>query len=131
MFITQAKDKTIRDGGATVAWRTQQFLEPIDAWFYPEHPGLTEIVTVDELEDALLRFTTNYEDLLLQPNMFLGTWVNPNSGLCYLDITTYCIDGDVAAKRARKRSQQQGRQIISIYNPVHQQAKNIWLEILK
>ena len=53
---------------------------------------------------------------LQEPDVWLGTWINPNTKYCYLDITTIYPTLEEAKREAFLRSMQESRTIVAIYN---------------
>lgn len=108
---------TIQDGGVTYSFAKNEFITAADAWFYPQYPAITRIVPVNDLTQALSDYVDRHAELLEQNNMFLGTWMNPESKNCHLDITTCRATKEEARKEARRINGEDSGQILAIYNP--------------
>jgi hypothetical protein len=100
---------TIECGGVTSNPRTYHFLAPVDAWGFPKYPSKTIIVapTVD-LHLAIRSFVITHLCVFGEPNSWFGTWINPQTQHCYLDITTSHTDLSQAQALAQQISQREG-----------------------
>jgi hypothetical protein len=118
---------TIEQGGVTSHPCTYQFLAPVDAWSFPKYPSKTVIVdpTMD-LYLAIRSFVARHLSLFDEPDIWFGTWINPHTQHCYLDITTSHADLRQAQLLAQQIGQQQGRQIVALYNTLRKQT--VYLE---
>ncbi|GAB2616756.1 hypothetical protein [Kribbella endophytica] len=56
----------------------------------------------------------------------LGTWINPHSGRCYLDVTMRVAGKQAALREARRVSDLDGRKIVTIYHPGLDQTEYVW-----
>jgi hypothetical protein len=65
------------------------------------------------------------EPLLGETDCWLGTWINPQTQHCYLDITTSHPDLNEARRIALEISDREGRRIVALYNS--KQNKTIYL----
>lgn len=117
--------RTIADGGATYSLKNSLMLEPADVWLYPQFPGLTKIVPVDQLEAELAHFISDYATVLDNDQLYLGTWINPNNNHCYIDVIATASTQEAALASAQHLSDDQGRQVVSIYNPATRQVINV------
>lgn len=117
--------KTLKDGGMTFDFKSGKFLEPMNYWYFPKYPGLTLIVRKAELYGSLVTFIDANQKLLLEDNTVFGTWVNPKTNKVYIDINTYRADKIDAITTAKTLSSEQGRNIVSIYNPVQNKTEYI------
>ncbi len=127
--INQIIRQTIKNGGATYDVFRMQFVEVDDYWYFPKHPSKTKIVNIDVLEEEIRNFIKDNASFWKEDLVFLGTWVNPNSKKCYLDITTKVVDKDTAKAMSRQVSEKEGRKIVTIYNPKLSRAEYVWDDI--
>lgn len=86
------------------------------------------IVGLAELDSSLRRFIALHRELLLTGDLWLGTWINPATGGCYLDLITRHPDQHEARRLARRYSHRGGRKIIAICNPGRRQTRPVWDE---
>ncbi|GER88612.1 hypothetical protein KDW_27740 [Dictyobacter vulcani] len=108
---------TIEQGGVTSKLDTHQFLSPIDAWAIPKYPDKTVILPPNaDLKQALISFITCNEAYLLYSDCWLGTWIEPETHNCYLDIISLCFCLDEAVQRARALSLSAQRKIVALYD---------------
>ncbi|HET8846360.1 MAG TPA: hypothetical protein VFN35_33165 [Ktedonobacteraceae bacterium] len=121
-FILDASIATLELGGVTCNLSTHQFLVPIDAWGLPRYPDKTLILPPDaDIFAALCHFIDRNAEALFAPDSWLGTWINPTTGYCHLDITEICHDFAEACVQASQRSATCTRAIVAIYNFKHKQ----------
>ena len=111
---------TLADGGATVDVTSGTLLTADDSWYFPRYPECTRIVPVDGLAAAVLAFAIDHEDVLRTERRWLGTWLNPGSGQCYLDVITRSASRSEALALARRYGREGGRRILAICNPLRQ-----------
>jgi hypothetical protein len=108
---------TLEQGGVTSKVDTFQFLDAIDAWGLPKYPGRTVILTPEaNLVEELRQFIDENEQDLLEPDAWLGTWVDPQTQRYYLDITIIRPILEEAKREALERSKQEGRSVVAVYN---------------
>jgi hypothetical protein len=118
---------TIERGGVTSHPHTYQFLAPVDAWGFPKYPSKTILVApVMDLHLAIRSFVTTHLCVFGEPNTWFGTWINPQTQHCYLDITTSHPDLGQAQALAQQISQRERRQIVALYNTLRKQT--VYLE---
>src|SRR5579859_669482 len=87
-YILDVSIATLERGGVTSKVDTYQFLPPIDAWGLPKYPARTAILASDaNIAEELVQFIRGNEVYLRESDAWLGTWVNPRTHLCHLDIT--------------------------------------------
>lgn len=116
-YLRQVARATARQGGVTTYVQKRQFLAPIDAWHFPKYPGRTSILApATPLVPALRHFIIANEYIWREPDCWLGTWINPATHCCYLDITTYLVDLEEARRVALELSVREGRAIVALYN---------------
>ena len=114
--------RTIEEGGITSHPVTYTFLEPIDAWGFPQYPSKTVIVSPSSiLLDAIQAFIEQNMPYFLKPKVWFGTWIHPQTNACYLDITMSHENLDTARRLAQEASAQEGRKIVALYNSLRQQ----------
>lgn len=129
-YVLEVVIATLEKGVTASKLDTYQFLAPVDAWGFPKYPDKTVILPADaNLVSALKAFITENEVHLRERDCWLGTWVNPETGECYLDITTSCQDLDKARGVARAISQQAGRKIVALYNSKREQTVYLWDDV--
>jgi len=115
--LQKIANATLADGGAAFKLDTCQFLPPMDIWAFPKYPGRTAIIPSNiDLVAALRDFISRNEQYLRVSDCWLGTWIHPQTGDYYLDVTTSCEGFDTAMKMALEVSQREGRKIVAIYN---------------
>lgn len=108
---------TLEQGGVTSNILTRQFLPPIDAWGGPKYPEKTLILPPGaNLMPGLRAFIQCNQSALHSPDAWLGTWINPFTRCCHLDITEIYFDLDEARREALKHSQ-----VLALYNFKHNQ----------
>jgi hypothetical protein len=109
-------------GGMTIKLDTGDVLDSSDTWGFPKYPSQTVILPPDaDLLLALRGFITRHYTALCQPDCWLGTWIHPQTGEYYLDMTTSCSSLEEARQLAYELSEQEGRKIIALYNPKRRQ----------
>jgi len=116
-YILEVSIATLERGGVTTNPNTYQFLDPIDAWGLPKYPGKTAILPPEaNIAEELIRFIQVNNMHLQEPDVWLGTWINPNTKCCHLDITTIYPTLEEAKREAFLRSMLESRTIVAIYN---------------
>ncbi|HLZ62020.1 MAG TPA: hypothetical protein VKR06_34175 [Ktedonosporobacter sp.] len=126
-YILDVSIATLERGGVTSKVDTYQFLLPIDAWGLPKYPGRTMIVAQDaNIAEELAQFIRDNEPFLREPDTWLGTWVNPRTRLCHLDITVLSPSLEDARREALRLGQKERRTILALYNFKHNQT--VYLE---
>jgi hypothetical protein len=116
-YILEVSIATLERGGVTTNPMTYQFLAPIDAWGLPKYPGKTAILSPGaNIAEELIQFIEENATYLKEPDAWLGTWINPATKCCYLDITTIYPTLEEAKKEALIRSMQESRDIVAIFN---------------
>ncbi len=79
---------TVERGGVTSNIFTRQLHPPIDAWGVPKYPEKTLILPPGtNLLPSLKTFVQRNHAALYTPDSWLGTWINPFTHCCHLDIT--------------------------------------------
>lgn len=126
-YILDVSIATLERGGVTSKMATYQFLTSIDAWGLPKHPGKTVILTPDaNIAEGLAQFIQNNEEHLYEQDAWLGTWINPRTLCCHLDITVICLSFEDAKREALRRSKQESRDILALYN--FKYGKTVYME---
>lgn len=117
-FILEISIATLEKGGVTSNLHTYQFLAPIDAWGLPKYPERTLILPPNaNIAEGLHQFIeANYSDLYAP-----GTWINPLTQCCHLDITEIFPSLAEARCEALKRAMPGCRSIVALYNFKHDQ----------
>ncbi|GCE15871.1 hypothetical protein [Tengunoibacter tsumagoiensis] len=119
-YVLDVAISTLEHGGVTSKVDTYQFLPPIDAWGFPKYPGKTVVLQPDsDIAAALKLFIHKNSVHLHESDAWLGTWVNPTTGCCYLDITVICTRLEDAIQDAIERSKKERRNIEALYNFKH------------
>jgi hypothetical protein len=108
---------TLEQGGVTSNILTRQFLPPIDAWGVPKYPERTLILPPESnLIPGLRAFIQRNQTALHGPDTWLGTWINPFTRCCHVDVTEIYPDLADARREALKHSQ-----VLALYNFKHNQ----------
>ena len=116
-LVEQIVRMTLDHGGTTADLRTMRIQPVEDAWYFPRFPERTMIVTLTELGSSVSRFIELHREALITGGLWLGTWINPETRTCYLDLITRSADQHEAVELARRYSRDGGRKIIAICNP--------------
>jgi hypothetical protein len=125
-YVLEVAIVTLEKGVTASKLDTYQFLSAVDAWGFPKYPGRTAILPPDvDLVNELKNFIMANEPLLRETDCWLGTWINPQTQHCYLDITTSHPDLNEARRIALEISDREGRRIVALYNS--KQNKTIYL----
>lgn len=117
------------NGGATADLATMRILPPEDVWYFPRFPDRTMIVAFTDLDSSIHTFIEMNRGTLISGDLWLGTWVNPETRACFLDLITCNPDEQEALSLARRYSEDGGRKIIAICNPIRQQTRAVWDEV--
>ena len=116
-FILEVVMATFENEGAASKLDGYQLLPPVDAWQFPKYPARTVILPPEaDLVEGLKNFISANEAFLREADCWLGTWIHPQTGCFYLDITTSCKDLDEARRIALEISARAGRKIVALYN---------------
>jgi hypothetical protein len=121
-YILGVSIATRERGGVTSKVDTYQFLNPIDAWGMPKYPDKTVILPPGaNIAQGITDFIQCNAACLREPDCWLGTWINPTTDECYLDITTIypCLEEARCEAIALSRTAQ--RRIVALYNFKHGQ----------
>ncbi len=108
---------TLERGGVTSKIDTYQFLSNVDAWGIPKYPDQTIILTQGaDLPHEISKFIYANEALLREPNSWLGTWIDPSTNNCYIDVTTIYLRLEDATSAALALRQKAQRKIAALYD---------------
>lgn len=120
-YILEVSIATLERGGVTSKVDTYQFLNPVDAWGMPKYPDKTVILPSGaNIFQGITDFIQCNDTYLREPDCWLGTWINPATSECYLDITTIypCLEEARCEAIALSRTAQ--RRIVALYNFKHE-----------
>jgi hypothetical protein len=121
-YVLDVSIATLERGGVTSNISTYQFLTSTDAWAVPKYPDKTIRVIPDEyLMQKIVQFIRTNESLLKEPDCWLGTWVDPYTSICHLDITTLYPCLEDARTQALSLNQRAKHAIIALYDCKQQQ----------
>jgi hypothetical protein len=116
-YILEIVTATFAQGGSASRLDGHELLPAMDAWEFPRYPARTVILPPEaDLVEGLKAFISANETFLREPGCWLGTWIHPQTGCVYLDITTSCTDLHEARRRALEASSRDGRWIVALYN---------------
>ncbi|WP_432949452.1 hypothetical protein ACQPXM_16470 [Kribbella sp. CA-253562] len=121
--------RTQEHGGATFSLVASAFAELESYWYFPKYPSRTRIVDPSRLRSELLEFIQQNHEVCRESDVWIGTWLNPRSGRCYLDITMRMRDQDEAIARARLVSVAEARNVVTIYNPYLDRTEYVWDDV--
>lgn len=125
-LLHQIVTRTVERGGATFDIATLSFASPGDFWYFPRYPSRTVMVERSRLLEELSAFVERNRDVCTGPGIWLGTWINPHSGRCYLDVTMRVAGKEAALREARRVSDLDGRKIVTIYHPGIDRTEYVW-----
>jgi hypothetical protein len=125
-LLDQIVTRTVEHGGATFDLAALAFASPGDFWYFPRYPSRTAMVDPSKLSEELAAFLERNRDVCANSGFWLGTWINPHSGKCYLDITTRVAGKAEALREARRVSRTDGRKIVTIYHPALDRTEYVW-----
>jgi hypothetical protein len=121
-YVSEVVAVTRATGMSASKVNTFQFLGRSDTWGFPKHPGRTAILAPEiDVVAAIKVFIAANAQVLAAPDAWLGTWVHPQTGCYYLDITTSRNHLDEARAAAWENSLREGRQIVALYNTWRQE----------
>jgi hypothetical protein len=116
-YVLEIAIITRNKGGTASRLDGYQFLPSADVWEFPKYPSRTVILPPDaDLVEELKKFISTNETYLREPDCWLGTWINPQTGYFYLDVTTSCQDLNEAKRIVLEISNREGRRIVALYN---------------
>ena len=89
LYVLEVCITTLERGGTTSRPDTYQFLSSVEAWGLPKYPDKTVILPPDaNLPQEVTAFIHDNADHFREANCWLGTWIDPQTSHCYLDITS-------------------------------------------
>jgi hypothetical protein len=116
-YVLEVCIATIERGGVTSKIDTHQFFSSSEAWGIPKYPDKTVILLPGtDLPHQITTFISLNEVCLREPDCWLGTWINPSTGNCYLDITAIYSCLEDARREAILLSQRAQRKIVALYD---------------
>ena len=117
-YLEAVAEKTLQYGGTASNPVALEFLPIRDLWCFPKYPSKTAILppTVN-LTAELESFIDQNKKLLNEDDCWLGTWVNPQTGDYYLDVSTGIKGLEAARETAIRVGNNEGRKIVAIFNP--------------
>ena len=126
-YLIEIARRTIQEGGSASKPSSCSFLPIQDQWCFPKYPARTSILPPSvDLVDELRNFISRNVELLNEDDCWLGTWVNPQTGEYYLDVSTGIEDQDIAVASATLAGKKEGRDVVAIFNP--KQNRTIFLK---
>ncbi|HEY5005538.1 MAG TPA: hypothetical protein VII61_20415 [Ktedonobacteraceae bacterium] len=121
-YVLEVCIATIERGGVTSKIDTHQFFSSSEAWGIPKYPDKTVILLPGtDLPYQITTFISLNEACLREPDCWLGTWINPGTGNCYLDITAIYSCLEDARREAVLLSQNAQRKIVALYDFKHEE----------
>jgi len=116
-YVLDVCSATIERGGVTSKIDTGQFFSATEAWGLPKYPDRTVILPHGaDLVQEITAFISHNELYLKEPDCWLGTWIHPSTGHCYLDITAIYSCLEDARNEAIVLSQSSQRKIVALYD---------------
>ena len=117
LYVLEVCIATLERGGTTSRPDTYQFLSSIEAWGLPKYPDRTVILPPDaNLPQEVTTFIHNNADSFREKNCWLGTWIDPQTSHCYLDITGIYTCLDDARREAMLLCHRAQRKIVALYD---------------
>ena len=121
-YLIEVAARTINEGGTASKPADREFLPARDLWCFPKYPARTAILPpTTDLPKALWEFIQQNAEVLAEPDCWLGTWVNPQTGDFYLDVATGLKDLDEAISFAKQAGSAEGREVVAMFNPKRDQ----------
>ncbi len=116
-YVLDVCSATIERGGVTSKIDTGQFFSSTEAWGLPKYPDRTAILSPGtDLVQEITTFISINEVYLREPDCWLGTWIHPSTGHCYLDMTAIYSCLEDARREAIFLSQKAQRKIVALYD---------------
>jgi hypothetical protein len=116
-YVLEVAIATLERGGVTSRVDTYQFFTPTDAWGVPKYPEKTQKVGLDsDFREEICSFIYRHWGALTEPDSWLGTWIDPATGMRHLDITIIYATLEEARREAQMRSRQSQQRILALYN---------------
>jgi hypothetical protein len=109
---------TLERGGVTSKLDTHEFISPTDeAWGLPKYPDKTAILPPGaDMVQAITAFIHMNRTYLDEPDSWLGTWIDPSTNICYVDITAIYFRIEDAMREAMTLSSKTQRKIVALYD---------------
>lgn len=118
-YVQALASRTRQEGGTASKPAARKFLPPRDLWCFPKYPAQTSILPPDvDLHATLTAFLAAHEGALAEEDCWLGTWVHPQTGEIYLDVSTGIADLEAARTAARQYGTREGRPVVAMFNPL-------------
>jgi hypothetical protein len=93
------------------------------------YPDKTVILSPGaNLRQEIIAFIYKNETSLRELNCWLGTWIDPDTGDCYLDITAIYFLLEDAKSEAITLSKRARRKIVALYDFKHGRSLYLWDE---
>lgn len=116
-YVLEVCIATLEQGGVTTKLDTYQFLPATEAWGVPKYPDRTVILPPQaDLAQEITAFIEANRTFLKEPECWLGTWIEPDTGNCYLDVTAIYSCLEEARSEALALSQRSRRKIVALYD---------------
>jgi hypothetical protein len=116
-YVLEVCIATLERGGTTSRPDTYQFLSSLEAWGLPKYPDRTVILPPDaNLPEEVIVFIHRNAELFEEQDCWLGTWINPQTNHCYLDITCIYTHLDEAQREATALCHRAQRKIVALYD---------------
>ena len=117
-YLEAVAEKTLQHGGTASNPVALEFLPIRDLWCFPKYPSKTAILPpTANLTAELESFIDQNRKSLNEADCWLGTWVNPQTGDYYLDVSTGIKGLEAARETAIRVGNNEGRKIAAIFNP--------------
>jgi hypothetical protein len=128
-YVLEICIATIERGGVTSKLDTYEFVSSLDAWGLPKYPDKTVILSPGaNLRQEITAFIYQNETSLRESNCWLGTWIDPDTGDCYLDMTALYFHLEDAKREAITLSKRARRKIVALYDFKHGRSVYLWDE---
>ena len=116
-YVLEVCIVTLERGGTTSRPDTYQFLSSVEAWGLPKYPDRTVILPPDaNLPQEVTEFIHSNANYFREANCWLGTWIDPQTSNCYLDITGIYTRLEEARREAIARGRRAQRSIVALYD---------------
>jgi hypothetical protein len=116
-YVLEVCIATLKRGGVTSKIDSYQFFSAVEAWGVPKYPDRTVILPPGaSFSQEVSAFIHANEAYLKEPDCWLGTWIDPDTGNWYLDITAIYTCLEDATREAISLSQNAQRKIVALYD---------------
>lgn len=120
-YVLKVCTTTLERGGTTSRPDTYQFLSSVEAWGLPKYPDKTVILPPDaNLPQEVTAFIHDNAHHFREANCWLGTWIDPQTSHCYLDITGIYTRLEEARREAIALCHRAQRKIVALYDFKHE-----------